>query len=242
MDIAVRAFGQLDDLDLDLSGAYRPMAVTALLAHCAGPDCEHWQAQPVGARTATLLQLLSLSAGAENLELNATCVDPRCGEVFSFDLPLSRLSALAPSADEISLTLPDGRALALRRATGHDLLRWQAARPATREQAMQLMLDDLVVRGHAEIDDEFAVSSVLDAQDPLVAFTLSAECPACGGSQDVAVDLEGLVLTHFDRCQHALLHDVHRLAAHYGWSEQQAMAVPARRRASYLALIDGASP
>ncbi|MBN8471788.1 hypothetical protein JYJ95_35225 [Corallococcus exiguus] len=35
-----------------------------------------------------------------------------------------------------------------------------------------------------------------------------------------------------------MLHDVHRLAAHYHWSEDQILRLKLPRRAAYLALIE----
>jgi hypothetical protein len=48
------------------------------------------------------------------------------------------------------------------------------------------------------------------------------------------------VLMHFSQRQRVLLHDVHRLATHYGWSESEVLNVSPSRRALYLGLIDGA--
>ena len=39
----------------------------------------------------------------------------------------------------------------------------------------------------------------------------------------------------------ALLHEVHRLASAYGWSEAQILALSPARRAQYLALVEGMS-
>ena len=39
----------------------------------------------------------------------------------------------------------------------------------------------------------------------------------------------------------ALLQEVHQLARHYGWSEAQILALPAHRRAHYLALVESTS-
>ena len=55
---------------------------------------------------------------------------------------------------------------------------------------------------------------------------------------EVAVDLEALALRRLYARQDALLATVHRLASRYGWTESEVLAVPARRRARYLALIE----
>ena len=100
------------------------------------------------------------------------------------------------------------------------------------------MLDSLVLAGQAGPEDEAAVSASIAAMDPLVDFTVSCHCPACGAPNEVAVDLEALALARLVGRQWALLQEVHRFASHYGWTESEVLAVPPARRAGYLALIE----
>jgi hypothetical protein len=135
--------------------------------------------------------------------------------------------------------LDERRSLTMRRPTGDDLRRWRDARPASPAQARRVMLDSLVLAGEVEPEDEAAVSASIAALDPLVDFTVACRCPACGASNEVAVDLETLALTRLLARQRALLQEVHRFASHYGWTESEVLAVPPTRRARYLALIEG---
>lgn len=239
--VAMRAFGRREDLDLEFASGDRPDLVTALLAQCTAADAGHWWARTVGARTAALLRLYRLNEGVESVELGARCRSGDCGENFAFELPLAPLAALAPDEQGWTRVLPDGRELSLRPPTGFDLQRWRQARPADRGSALQLMLHDLASGQELGPDDEALLAETLAEKDPLVALRVEAHCPACGQVQDVAVDLEGLVLSRFAARQRALLSEVHQLARHYGWTEDQVLAVPRRRRAEYLALIDGAA-
>jgi len=239
MPVAMRVFGYVEDLDLEFTSADRPALVTALLAHCAGGGADHWWAQPVGTRIATLLHLFMFNEGSDRIELSARCMRAECGEPFGFDLPLRELAARAPQGETWEVALPSGRGVTLRRPIGRDLSRWRAARPATREQALCMMLDDLILHGRPEPGEEAAMADAVIECDPLVALTVAAECPVCGHAHDIAVDVEGLVLAHFGSRQRGMLHDVHRLATDYGWTEQQVLGVPPPRRAVYLALIDG---
>ena len=239
MPVAMRPFGCSADLDLEFASGDRPALVTALLAQCMGADAQHWWARTVGERVAALLHLYGLNERLDRVELGARCLGVDCGESFAFELPLTELAALAPTDDSWSLALPDGRTLRLRRPTGSDLKRWRAQGPATRGAALQAILQDLAPGQPLAAEDETALAEGLAESDPLVDLRVAARCPACGHGQEVAVDLEGLVLTRFAARQRELLLEVHRLARHYGWTEDQVLAVPPRRRAEYLALIEG---
>jgi hypothetical protein len=239
MQPARRPFGEVEDLDLEFTSADRPTLVTALLGRCAGGGDDHWWSQPVGTRIAALLHLYMSNEGSDRIELSARCVQAECNETFGFELPLRALAIQAPMPETLDVLVSDNRRVTLRRPIGRDLSRWCLAQPATRVQAMRMMLDDLIVDGRPKPNEEPAIADAIIACDPLVALTVAAECPACGHSQDVAVDVEGLVLTHFGGRQRAMLYDVHRLATRYGWTERQVLAVPPSRRAAYLALIDG---
>jgi hypothetical protein len=232
----MRPFGCAADLDLDFGQADRPGLVTALLTQCAqNRDAAFWWAQPVGERTAALLQLVAATEQRDEVPLNSRCADG-CGETFEFVLPLCTL----PRSDSatVEIRLGEERVLTMRRPTGDDLRRWRAAQPASRAEAFHLMLDSLVLEGHAEPEDEAALSASFETMDPLVDFTVSCRCPGCGAAHDVAVDLESLALASLARRQHALLREVHCLAVHYGWTESDVLAVPPARRARYLALIE----
>lgn len=235
----MRPFGHAVDLDLDFGQSDRPSLVTALLAQCGEPrDPSFWWSQPVGERTAALVRLVALTEERDEISLSARCMAAACGESFEFELSLRLLPGGAAHADPLHVQLDAGRALTLRRPTGEDLRRWRDAPPASRAEALRVMLDSLVVAGEARPDDEAAVSASIAAADPLVDFTVACHCPACGAPNEVSVDLEALALTRLVGRQRALLQEVHRLASHYGWTESEVLAVPPSRRARYLAFIE----
>jgi hypothetical protein len=237
---AIRPFGAPADLDLDFGQADRPGLVTALLAACSTErDSGFWWAQPLGARIEALLRLLAASEQASQISLSARCGRARCGGAFEFELPPAAL----PGAGEpgpVQVALGHARAVTLRRPTGADLRAWRLAPAGSRAQAVAAILAALVTEGTVEPHEEAAVSQALATHDPLVAFTVECACPACGASNNVEIDLEALVLARLAARQRALLREIHTLAAHYGWTEGEALAVPARRRAQYLALIEEA--
>lgn len=236
---AMRPFGHAVDLDLDFGDSDRPGLVTTLLAQCGERrDAAFWWSQTVGSRTAALLRLVALSEERDDVSLSARCVAAACGETFEFHLPLQALAGGEADAGTIRVPRRAQGSVTMRRPTGVDLRRWREAQPGSRADAVRLMLDSLTVEGQAGPDDETVVSASIAAMDPLVALTVSCHCPACGTANEVAIDLETLALSRLAARQRTLLHEVHRLASHYGWTEAEVLAVPPTRRAHYLALIE----
>lgn len=236
---AMRPFGNAADLDLNFSQADRPALVTAVLAQCDEErDAAFWWMQAVGERTAALLRLVALTEQRDAISLCARCSSRACAEPFEFELPLQSLPGGGTDPGPLLIQLDDGRALTMRRPTGEDLRRWRDAQPGSRAEALRLMLDSLLLNGQAGPEDEATMSASIAAMDPLVDFTVSCQCPACGARNEVAIDLETLALSSLANRQRALLQEVHHLASHYGWTESEVLAVPAARRARYLALIE----
>jgi hypothetical protein len=237
--VALRPFGTLVDLELELGDRDRPGLVTALLAGCSDPgDAERWWAAPVGDRIRALLRVLTLTEAVDHVALSARCPDPSCGQLFEFELPLADLIHHAHEADPVRVALAGERAVVVRRPTGRDLQRWSRTRPDSRQAGVAAMLATLVQDGHATPEDEPALAETLAAMDPLVAFAVACRCPVCEVATEVPVDLEGLVLARLGGRQRALLREVHQLASRYGWTEAEVLAVAPARRARYLALIE----
>ncbi|PXX69519.1 hypothetical protein SAMN05660489_02919 [Pseudomonas sp. LAMO17WK12:I10] len=235
----VRPFGQAVDLDLDFNDENRPELVTRLLAQCAEHgDPAFWWSQPVSARTSALLRLVAATERAEAFSFTARCAHLACGETFEFELPLQALVASADDATPIRVLLDGQRSVTLRRPTGGDLRQWRAARPASRAEAVRMMLDTLLPDGQVQPQDEARLAESIAVADPLVAFAVSCSCPACGAMNEVPVDLDATALARLGAHQQALLRAVHGLASHYGWSESQVLAIPPARRAQYLAFIE----
>ena len=236
-----RPFGRAaEDLELDFSANDRPALVTALLVACTAPsDADRWWQCPVGERTAALLALLGESEGAETIALSLRCEAAGCGARLEIELPCAALAVPPPAGRTITLHRDAGDAFSLRRPTGEDLRAWRALRPASREQALLAMLTSLRIAGEPRPDDAARAAEALADADPLVDFSVVCVCPTCGHEAEHEIDLEGLALQRLAGRQRALLHEVHTLASHYGWTESEILAVAPARRARYFDLIEG---
>lgn len=169
----------------------------------------------------------------------ATCRS--CGERFDFrvdyaELPVQEARAGYPQA-ELAV---NGRRQAFRLPTGADQERLVHLPEA---EAKPWLLRQLAVDGDnaglaaADIDAAAAaVESALEAVAPAIVLTVGAACPACGGSNEVALD----PYQALGRRSDVLLGEVHAIASHYHWSERDILALPRQRRQSYLGLIDRA--
>lgn len=81
------------------------------------------------------------------------------------------------------------------------------------------------------------VERMLATIDPHADIQLQLHCPACAHRWSEAFDIVSYLWSAVDGWAERLLHDVHRLAAAYGWSEPEVLALSPVRRARYLALI-----
>jgi hypothetical protein len=240
--MAMRPFGDAADLDVDFDHADRPSLVTRLLVQCGEcSDPAFWWSQPVSVRTAALLRLVATTEQVNAFSFTARCAQAPCGEAFEFDLPLPALIADTDAAEPIHVPLDEQRSVTLRRPTGDDLRRWRAAQPASRTAAVRMMLDTLLLAGEVQPQDEARLSDSIAAADPLTAFSVSCQCPTCGAPNEVPIDLDAAALARLCARQRVLLHEIHGLASHYGWTESQVLAIPPARRAHYLALIESQS-
>jgi hypothetical protein len=72
---------------------------------------------------------------------------------------------------------------------------------------------------------------------PYVDLTLAVHCPECEREFVVPFDLLGFFLGECKTSRELLYREVHYLAYHYHWSEQDIMALPREKRRKYIALL-----
>jgi hypothetical protein len=254
--LTLRPFGIFEsDLNVNFNSAARPFLVTEILRCCAR-DAQTGEIEPgffweltVGKRIECLLRLIASGAGGE-LALTLRCANTACGEQMETTIAVAEIAALQDEAYEterVAVRL-EARALAFRRPRASDQVAWLKSRATGEGGAIGAMLRTLVLESaeHCSVVDEAvssrpwieAIDRAMEEHDPLVNFTLQSLCPYCEEENLYEIDLEGLSLERLRQAQLRLLASVHRLAAHYHWSEQQIFSVPYWRRAYYLSLIE----
>jgi hypothetical protein len=116
---------------------------------------------------------------------------------------------------------------------------WLAQQPADdlpQRLAARLFLDEGFAAPDLDAELVARLDAALDAVAPAVVLQLAATCPECGRSNRVPLD----PYTALEWSGDELLRDVHRIAAHYHWSESDILSLPLARRRVYLDLIDQA--
>jgi hypothetical protein len=83
----------------------------------------------------------------------------------------------------------------------------------------------------AEIEREMEVAA------PHVDSTLAAHCPECDREFTVPFDLQGFFLAECQTSRDFLYREVHYLAYHYHWSEQEILALPREKRQKYMTIL-----
>ena len=97
------------------------------------------------------------------------------------------------------------------------------------------------ISGGVDADPD-AVGQRLDAIAPLIDVDLDTRCAECGEPQQARFDLQGFVLQRLLDERDGVLDDLHALAAGYGWSLPDILALPRSLRRSLQQRLAGSAP
>jgi hypothetical protein len=252
--LSLRSFGQReDDLALDFDREALPHLVTRILQCCTvrtgadPPGPAFFWALPIGKRIECLLTIAT-HGGVFDLTAHLRCVNETCGKELEVELSLAELSGEQERnayRDHVTIDV-DGETIVVRKPTGSDQLNWLTKTYADEAMALRAVVESLlgaIGQTPALTDARLrSANDALEEADPLVQFTVLAQCPHCQSETPVDVDLQDLSLRALKQEQRALLETVHRLAVVYHWGEQEILTMPQERRAHYLALLETGTP
>jgi len=220
-------------------------ALTMLGPVCSGETPQSLQAWSLGQRDALLLELRECTFGA-HLSSLADC--PHCSELVQADFTIRDVQVAAPT-NSVPVELDcAGFAVRLKLLDSVDL-EAAAAKPDP-QKARRELVTRCVTGLHGPNGEAVPVSTLpeeliaaigarLSEADPQADVVLTLDCPACGHHWEAPFDIASFLWTELQACARRLLAETHELAAAYGWSENDILALTPARRAAYLGLVRG---
>jgi len=205
-----------------------PTRLLAALARAADGSTLDIAALAVTVHDRLLAEVYRTEIG-ERATCRAACV--QCGKPFEFELALGDVLAQQDrDAAACGLAREDGRwAVAGVRVRAPTLA--DAARgPAACAAALCEQPPDAATLAQ--------VSAFLERACPLLALDLDAACPHCGAAQRLGFDLPRFLVRTIANERPFLVRETHLIAARYGWSHVEIMALPRDDRRAYAALIE----
>lgn len=225
--------------------------VTALLAQSlvaigevTPVDAEDVRQLSIGDRDRLVLTLRRLLHGQE-----LRCVfDCGCGETLELELEVGTLLDDQPPVcpRQASAVTAAKVEIQVRAATGDDHERAARRALADPQAAAADLLEACVTSARGPDGEEVAIAGEVAARaealvaelDPGAELLLAGECPACGERVAARFDPITHLWAELEQRRAQLEYEVHVLALHYHWSEQEIVELSPARRARYLTRLD----
>jgi hypothetical protein len=203
-------------------------ALTMLAAACPEDSSDTLALLTIGQRDARLLALREMTFGSE---IRAVTDCPHCGE--KIELSFNSLDIRPPTRNEppTELTVKsDGREMRFRLPTSADLL----AANSPEELLGRCLLSG---RDHLTKDFLAAAGEKMSNADPMADIHLALSCPDCERNWEAPFDIVAFLWREISAAARRLLREVHTLAAAYGWTETEILALSPARRRVYLEMV-----
>jgi hypothetical protein len=188
---------------------------------------------PIAERDKRLLRLRAATFG-DRLDCVATC--PDCGEVLEFELDASDLATALvvpePESVEIASHTLEQRPLTSRDLAAAATLPDDAAEAYLRHSACP-GAETLPANALADLDARIAARE--GAGEP----NLSLACAACGTAWKEPLDIPGHVWVEIEAAARRIMTEVATIAAAFGWTERDILAMSEARRRTYLQIAGG---
>jgi hypothetical protein len=195
----------------------------------------------IGHRDSCLMDLRQRLFGSA-VETVSAC--DACGVPISIDFDVDHVRAPHAAPGTVVELSVGGRELRFRLPDSTDLLAIEDEADADRAERRLLrrclVADESGEPARAEAEAERISQALADA-DPQAELILRTVCPDCGAVADSRFDIVLHLWSEIEDWVAGLLEEVARLAARYGWSERDILAMSHARRQVYLDLI-GADP
>lgn len=231
-DQSIRALTPADLLRAWETGVgHQPLDRGLALLWCAGA-AEDPADLPLTERDRLLLALRRVTFGGR---MHAVTACPDCAAELEVELNAERLAeALPDPANEILEV--DGRRLTLRALTCRDV----AAATQVPEADAPAVLRQRVT-GLSDLSDALAteVDARLEAREAEGELRFTLTCTECDADWTEFLDVGDYLWREVDMAARRLMSEVAEIAAAFGWTEQEILALSPARRRAYLELARG---
>lgn len=187
---------------------------------------------PLGRRNRVLADCHRALFGPR-LEGSAACLE--CGENLEFQMDARVLTC----GEQLSGECIEARGQHFRLPTTRDLVQVTEERNAAAGARRLLDICRVDASGNESWSQEDIeeVGERMAEADPLAETQLAFRCPTCGHEWSESFDIVQFFWAEMDAAAKRLLYEVHTLAAAYGWSEAEILALSDRRRSCYLGMV-----
>jgi hypothetical protein len=188
----------------------------------------------VGSRDILLARILAATAGPL-VWARALC--STCGAALDVPVDVAAVAALPVHAPGEQLSIEvDGVTVRFRLPTTDDLLALRNVPPGV---ARDLLLRRCLAIPDGPVPEAVAeaVDAAMEAAAPGGAIDLLVACPDCATTSTAALDVAALLWAEVEARATMLMAQVHALAAAYGWTEPDVLALSPRRRTAYLEMV-----
>ncbi len=199
----------------------------------------------IGQRDKRLMQLRESLFGQQLLN---TAVCPNCGQRMEWE---SRIADFIDQATENSLTVnkfdlnADGYSLQFRLPNSLDLA--AVVNSGNNEIAQQKLLSRCLLKiehdgkncEHGQLPASIIQQVVdqIEMLDPHADISIKLNCSECAHNWDVLFDIDSFLWTEINDWAEKMLQTVHKLAAAYGWSENDILKLTPVRRQLYIGML-----
>jgi hypothetical protein len=194
----------------------------------------------IGDRVALMLHVRRLELG-DSLDCTVSCA--KCGKAMSVILSAAKLLNVTHDAPNATYAVEvDGLRLKIRPLTAFDQDMLMDAKEG--EDLEEVLARSCIVGSDLQLPEKLpsqmirAIGSKLEEVDPLSDIALDLSCPECSHKFRASFNAEDFVLRELGIGQGDLESEVHWLALHYHWSENEILSLPVRRRRKYISLIN----
>lgn len=196
----------------------------------------------IGDRAALMLHARRLELG-DNLDCTISCT--KCGKEMSLVLSAEKLLNTKHPEPNVSYHTQAGSFdLRIRPLTALDQENLLNAKGD--EDPQQALARSCVASSDPSLPEQLPIQVIeaiglkLEQVDPLSNLLLGILCPECGHRFRASFNVEDFVLQELRIGSSDLDSEVHQLAFHYHWSENDILSLPVQRRRKYISLINSA--